>query len=404
MADGQEHEPPRLAAYERLGLLGKGVTAGGGGGVWRERDRVTDEEVAIKYMKLDAAIPFANKNAVSELRNAHRAAGILGVVRFRCALHLPGWGVAIVMDLCRGPMLLDWTNSLWLLPDGSPRHVGEKAKRAEGSTEESLIRAVFVQLLRAVAALHASGTGHRDIKVWRAPSARVGLALLTRARPQLDNVCLTAGVCDLSVAPEVKLIDLGFSKSKTMQSAAGTLLGTPHYIAPEVYAAADAWTEYDQFKADTWALGIMLLIMIQFKYPLRGPQDQVIPKQALMAFGQHMAACGKLHSKLLEDLAKLHSSDAARKFILRCFTLEPQDRPTPTELLQDPWVTAGEPYPQVGSARLRSLLRKLLVRGLTAPSCLLQLPQTSAPPPVQTQSREELEALIEVLRKELQME
>lgn len=49
--------PPVLAQYTRGVLLGQGVTAAGGGGVYREQDNATREEVAIKYMKLGAMTP-----------------------------------------------------------------------------------------------------------------------------------------------------------------------------------------------------------------------------------------------------------------------------------------------------------------------------------------------------------
>ncbi len=243
--------------------------------------------------------------------------------------------------------------------------------------------------------------------------------MLTRARPQLENVCLTAEVSDFNSAPAVKLIDLGLSKSTTTQTgrqtAAKTLLGTAHYVAPEVYAAGEAWSKgdddnatYDSFKADTWALGVLVLIMLRLQYPLCVPQDKAHETNALMNHGKDVAAKGELHSTLLEDLAQTCASDAGRKFILRCFTLDPTQRPSPAELLTDPWVTAGEPYSQVG-ARMRLFLSRLhcaCVRARWRSDCSCmpsahQLPQTAAPPPGQTQSLEELNALIEVMRKEL---
>ena len=165
--------PPLLAQYTRGVKLGAGISAAGGGGVWRERHKETGEEVAIKYMKLDAPVTAGEfKKVERELHNAQSAVGVPGVVRFRHARYVPGW-VAIVMDLCEGPPLLTWTNELWARPGASLRHVGQKAKRDEGLIEESLIRGVMVQLLKAVAALHACGTGHRDIKVRRVAERRL---------------------------------------------------------------------------------------------------------------------------------------------------------------------------------------------------------------------------------------
>ena len=49
---------------------------------------------------------------------------------------------------------------------------------------------------------------------------------------QLDNVCLVQPLASVpaGVAPQVKLIDLGFSKHLGLDSAAASLLGTPFYM------------------------------------------------------------------------------------------------------------------------------------------------------------------------------
>ena len=147
---------------------------------------------------------------------------------------------------------------------------------------------------------------------------------------------------DMTVVPAVKLIDLGLSKSTVDHSAADTLLGTPYYIAPEVYAAGFAAskgahpskTTYDPYTADTWALGVLLLTVFRWQFPFHARE------------GMSLAVNGQLRDKLLEQVGEVNASPAAHDFLLRCFTLKPEDRPTPTTLLNDPWIKAGEPYPQ----------------------------------------------------------
>ena len=192
MAHKLSSSPPPLSQYTRGVLLGKGVSAKDGGGVYSGRDNDTSEEVAIKYMKVGAMEPFEFKQVERELCNVRSALDVPGFVRFRRALYLPGW-LVIVMDLC-GPALLDWINKLWLREGASSRRVGQKAQRDDGdkgSTEESLIRGVVVQVLHTVTALHASGTGPRDIKARRhaahcvlTPSRRAAL----RYEPQRQEV------------------------------------------------------------------------------------------------------------------------------------------------------------------------------------------------------------------------
>ena len=52
---------------------------------------------------------------------------------------------------------------------------------------------------------------------------------------QLDNVLLS----DPGPRPLVKLADFGFSKDENNQSAPGSRVGTPAYLAPEVISNVD---------------------------------------------------------------------------------------------------------------------------------------------------------------------
>ena len=175
MADAKKEPkpaPPELTPrFTRGPYLGSGVS----GVVYRELDTESGQDVAVKYISY-AKLP---RNWVRELENGNRASlsGVSGVVRFHRTMHLPGYGVAIAMDLCTPDSLLDWINKLWQTPGvatSNPRAAGVKRKRAAPTPEEPVFRAVFVQLLKAVAALHAGGIGHRDIKVRASLSRLVG--------------------------------------------------------------------------------------------------------------------------------------------------------------------------------------------------------------------------------------
>lgn len=160
----------------------------------------------------------------------------------------------------------------------------------------------------------------------------------------------------MTVAPVVKLVDFGFSKSKLMHSAAHSLVGTAMYIAPEAYlanyamgrGADEAETKYDSFKADTWSLGVVLLTFFRWSFPFQvaNTGDDAKYAEDLMKMGQELAAKGVLHTLVLRQLDEANTSTAAHLFLMRCFTLNAEDRPTPATLLNDPWIKAGEPYPQ----------------------------------------------------------
>lgn len=114
-----------------------------------------------------------------------------------------------------------------------------KARQQRGRhfTEDEL-GLIFLQLCFALQHLHSRRMLHRDVK-----AANV---LLTRR-----------GI--------VKLSDFGFSRQfdgTVSQGVADTFLGTPYYLAPELWKR----NKYGK-KADVWSLGIVLYEMITLKRP-----------------------------------------------------------------------------------------------------------------------------------------
>ena len=105
----------------------------------------------------------------------------------------------------------------------------------------------FQQLALALDYCHRKGVANRDVK--------------------LENTLLA----DVH-RPLVKLADFGYSKHAHQQSAPGTRVGTPAYLAPEVVLAADGAT-YDGRAADVWSAGVMLYTMVYCAYPFERPGD-----------------------------------------------------------------------------------------------------------------------------------
>lgn len=100
--------------------------------------------------------------------------------------------------------------------------------------DERTLANVIVPVIAGLSASHAAGVLHRDLKP--------------------DNVVL-AHESDGNIVP--KIIDFGVSKLLDVShgtTAAGSVLGTPHYMAPEVILQR---TEVDP-RADQYALGVLM--------------------------------------------------------------------------------------------------------------------------------------------------
>ncbi len=97
--------------------------------------------------------------------------------------------------------------------------------------------------------------------------------------------CRTASAtCAVPVL--LQLCDFGFSKDENYQSAPGSRVGTPAYLAPEVILTTQGQT-YDGKKADVWSCGVMLYVMLTGSYPFRRMEDESLkPAQKLHAMLQ----------------------------------------------------------------------------------------------------------------------
>ncbi len=117
---------------------------------------------------------------------------------------------------------------------------------------------IGAQIASALAAAHAAGVIHRDLKP--------------------DNVMLTLRLGDHDF---VKLLDFGLAKmfagnASAVKTAAGVLLGTPQYMSPE---ACESRGNIDH-RTDIYALGILLFQMMTGALPFDGESmGEVLVKQ-----------------------------------------------------------------------------------------------------------------------------
>jgi eukaryotic-like serine/threonine-protein kinase len=212
-------------------LLDRQLGQGGMGEIWAATHFLTRRSVAIKFLK-------RGRQHNLELRQRLiREAEVAGVIRHP--------NVVEVLDL-------------FDLEDGTPVMVmellegetlGTKLEREERlSVEETA--SLLLPVISAVRAAHTKGVVHRDLKP--------------------DNIFLARKDGEL----RVKILDFGIAKLTAEHAGptgspqlthAGSILGTPAYMAPEQVANQDV-----DYRADIWSLGVILYECLSGSRPIEG--------------------------------------------------------------------------------------------------------------------------------------
>ena len=213
------------------GLLGgrfvveREVGRGGVGIVYRARDEVTGQNVALKV------IAIAGVDAGEEAR-FHREGRLLAGLTHPGIVRLVAFGQ---LDDGQPFVAMEWL-------DGED--VAQRLKRKPLTLTQSL--EVAASVADALHAAHATGIVHRDVK----PS----------------NVFLLH--TDDAGVPQTRLVDFGVASADDAKlTRTGAIIGTPAYMAPE-QARGD--TEVDA-RADLYGLGATLFEMITGRPPHVGP-------------------------------------------------------------------------------------------------------------------------------------
>jgi serine/threonine protein kinase len=200
--------------------IGEEIGRGRFGVVHRCASRATGDLYAVKSVdrsRLDDDLDRGLAELEPKLARL-AAAGNPGVVQVHAVYEDGSW-TRMVMDLCTGPDLVDWVR----LRGGAPVPEPEAA-------------AVAAQLAEALALCHRRGVAHRDVKP--------------------DNVLLDVPDCGAGPV-RARLADFGSAAWVGGGESARGLVGTPHYVAPEVVAGG----EYGE-KADVWSAGVVLYVLL----------------------------------------------------------------------------------------------------------------------------------------------
>jgi Tfp pilus assembly protein PilF len=214
---------PAIGSWAHLALIER---LGGGtfGDVYRAWDRHLEREVALKLLRADESIDDLHASRIA------MEGRLLARVRHPNVISVHGVDVhdrrvGLWMELVRGATL-----EQRLLEDGP-----------FSAREASL---VGIDLCRALAAIHAAGLIHRDVKaqnVMREDGGRIVLMDLGTGRE--------AGAGGGHVSPD--------------------LAGTPLYLAPEIFSGAAA-----SERTDLYSLGVLLYHLVTGSFPVRATTVQ----------------------------------------------------------------------------------------------------------------------------------
>ena len=217
----------RLGPYEILAPLG----AGGMGEVYRARDPRLGRDVAIKVLPTESLHDDAARTRL--LREA-RLAATLNHPNI-CTIHEVGEAgghIYIAMELIEGRPLSEAI-----------------AERRAGLPTENVTR-YGMQIAAALAHAHEKHVIHRDLK-----SSNVVITPDGRAK-----------VLDFGVARRAyEASDASSTTLSVGPTETGAVVGTPHYLAPEVLRGGTA----DE-RSDLWALGVLLQEMASGALPFNG--------------------------------------------------------------------------------------------------------------------------------------
>ncbi|CAH1791260.1 unnamed protein product [Owenia fusiformis] len=193
----------------------------------------------------------------------------------------------LVLDLLKGGELLDRI----------------RKKRQFTETEAGQI---MRKLVSAVDHIHSHGVVHRDLKP--------------------ENLLFVDDKDD----SDIKIVDFGFARLKPKDGPLETPCFTLHYAAPEVLKQTTQHKEgYDE-ACDLWSLGVILYTMLSGKAPFQSRCSEDTAEKIM----QRIKSGKFIISGKDWDVV----SDQAKRLIQGMLTVDPRQRVTMTDLLNNEWI------------------------------------------------------------------
>jgi TolB-like protein/Tfp pilus assembly protein PilF len=251
-----DSEPARWGHLRLLERIGHGAF----GEVYRAWDTRLDREVALKLLPPSSAADSSLSSVIDEGRLLARIQHP-NVVTIYGAERIDG-RVGLWMELVKGRTL-------------------EQALRERTTFPRSEVLRIGVDLCRAVAAVHAAGLLHRDIKT--------------------QNVMLTE---------EGRLVLMDFGAGREVEGASDArLTGTPLYLAPEVLAGGAVTVA-----SDLYSIGVVLYHLLTGSYPVEGRDLADLRRAHATRRAASLPGAGRIPQRLCRVLARALDPDPGRRY------------------------------------------------------------------------------------------
>ena len=236
------------------------IGQGGMGTVWLCRDETLRRDVAVKQVGL---LPH---ESVTDSARAFREA--------RSSATLSHRNVVTVFDV------VEEEGSIWLVMEHVPSRSLSDLIKQDGRLDPADVADLGAQLADGLAAAHAAGTIHRDVKPGNVLVREDGVA---------------------------KISDFGIARSAgdPTLTQSGFLTGTPSYFSPELARGATP-----DASCDVWALGATLYAAVEGRPPYQAQQNPV----------------AVLHEIANQQPARPSHADFLEPVLLRMMDRDPQSR------------------------------------------------------------------------------
>jgi serine/threonine-protein kinase len=259
------------ACLDVYGVIGE-LARGGTSTVYLGQHTATGERVAIKALD---AFYVGHSEMVHRLLGEHELAQRVshpGLLEIRCAAQTSHGIPYVVMEYLDG-------QSLGALIERAPLPIGS-------------VLAIAVQIANAVAALHAGGVVHCDVKP--------------------DNVFVLNEPGE-GGWPRVKVIDYGVARLADAPHCENTVVGTPSFMAPE------QWRGAPTPKSDVYAFGCVLYELVTGTPVFSGALPQLMTAHCERMPERPSLRCPEIDPEL-------------ERLIVRALAKDPGMRPTMADL------------------------------------------------------------------------